>query len=104
MFIYFSYVYSTLILNETIVIALGGNALLKRDDKGTFEEQFSNVQTAAKGIVDLIQMGYRVVLTHGNGPQVGATLLRHEMAKNVVPPFPLHACNAETQGLIGYMV
>ncbi|AIC15849.1 BMP family ABC transporter substrate-binding protein [Nitrososphaera viennensis] len=89
---------------QTVVIALGGNALLKRDDKGTFAEQFANVQAAAKGIADLLQKGYRVVLTHGNGPQVGATVLRHEAAKNTVPPFPLYACNAETQGMIGYMV
>ena len=89
---------------QTVVIALGGNALLKRDDKGTFAEQFANVKVAAKGIADLLQKGYRVVLTHGNGPQVGATVLRHEAAKNIVPPFPLHACNAETQGMIGYMV
>ena len=87
-----------------MVIALGGNALLKRDDKGTFDEQFRNVQLAAIGIANLIQDGYRVVLTHGNGPQVGSTLIRHDMAKKTVPPFPLHACNAETQGFIGYMV
>jgi len=89
---------------ETIVIALGGNALLKRDDKGTFEEQFANVVVASRGIVDLIENNFRVVLTHGNGPQVGATLIRHDLAKNVVPPFPLHACNAETQGFVGYMI
>jgi carbamate kinase len=89
---------------ETLVIALGGNALLKRGDKGTFEEQFANVVLASKEIVGLIEKGFRVVLTHGNGPQVGATLIRHDLAKNVVPPFPLHACNAETQGFIGYMI
>jgi carbamate kinase len=90
--------------NETLVIALGGNALLKRGDKGTFEEQFANVVLASKEIVGLIEKDFRVVLTHGNGPQVGATLIRHDQAKNVVPPFPLHACNAETQGFIGYMI
>jgi carbamate kinase len=89
---------------ETLVIALGGNALLKRGDKGTFEEQFANVVLASKEIVGLIEKDYRVVLTHGNGPQVGATLIRHDLAKNVVPSFPLHACNAETQGFIGYMI
>jgi carbamate kinase len=89
---------------ETIVIALGGNALLKRDDKGTFEEQFANVVVASKGIADLIEKEFRVVLTHGNGPQVGATLIRHDLSKKVVPPFPLHGCNAETQGFIGYMI
>ena len=89
---------------ETLVIALGGNALLKRGDKGTFEEQFTNVVLASKEIVGLIEKDFRVVLTHGNGPQVGATLIRHDLAKNVVPPFPLHACTAETQGFIGYMI
>jgi carbamate kinase len=89
---------------ETLVIALGGNALLKRGDKGTFEEQFTNVVLASKEIVGLIEKDFRVVLTHGNGPQVGATIIRHDLAKNVVPPLPLHACNAETQGFIGYMI
>jgi carbamate kinase len=77
---------------------------LKRGDKGTFEEQFANIVLASKEIVGLIEKDFRVVLTHGNGPQVGATLIRHDLAKNVVPPFPLHACNAETQGFIGYMI
>lgn len=87
-----------------VVIALGGNALLQRTQKGTFDEQYSNVRTTAVRIADLIERGYRIVLTHGNGPQVGATLLRHEAAKNIVPPFPLDACGAETQGFIGYMI
>ena len=89
---------------ETIVIALGGNALLKQDQKGTFEEQYANVVVASRGIVDLISNNFRIVLTHGNGPQVGATLIRHDSAKNVVPPFPIHTCSAETQGFIGYMI
>ena len=89
---------------ETLVIALGGNALLKRRERGMFEEQFANVILASKEIVGLIEKDFRVVLTHGNGPQVGATLIRHDLAKNVVPALPLHACNAETQGFIGYMI
>jgi len=87
-----------------IVIALGGNALLQRGQKGTVEEQYGNVKKTASKIADLIQRGYKVVITHGNGPQVGATLLRHEAAKAIVPPFPLDACGAETQGFIGYMI
>lgn len=87
-----------------IVIALGGNALLQRGQKGTFEEQYANVKKTCANIADLIERGYKVVLTHGNGPQVGATMLRHEAAKNIVPPFPLDACGAETQGFIGYMM
>jgi len=92
-------------LPETlIVIALGGNALLQRGQKGTVDEQYANVKKTVSKIADLIQRGYKVVLTHGNGPQVGATLLRHEAAKAIVPPFPLDACGAETQGFIGYMI
>lgn len=87
-----------------LVIALGGNALLKRGEKGTFDEQRSNVARTVPMIADLIARGFKVVITHGNGPQVGATLLRHEAAKAIVPPFPLDACGAETQGFIGYMI
>ena len=89
---------------KLVVIALGGNALLQRKQRGTFEDQYSNVEKTAAKIADLIEQGYDVVLTHGNGPQVGATLLRHDAAKNIVPPLPLDACGAETQGLIGYMI
>jgi carbamate kinase len=90
--------------DKLVVIALGGNALLQRTQKGTFNDQYGNVEKTAKKIADLIEQGYRIVLTHGNGPQVGATLLRHDAAKNIVPPFPLDACGAETQGFIGYMI
>jgi carbamate kinase len=90
--------------NDLVVVALGGNAILRRGEKGTSEEQYRNVCDTVKRIADLVQSGYRVVVTHGNGPQVGATLLRHEAAKNIVPPFPLDVCGAETQGFIGYMI
>ena len=90
--------------SDIVVVALGGNAILKRGEKGTFEEQYRNVCDTVRPIADLVQNGYRVVVTHGNGPQVGATLLRHEAAKNIVPPFPLDVCGSETQGFIGYMI
>jgi carbamate kinase len=89
---------------KLIVIALGGNAVLKRGQRGSFDEQYQNVKTTVNNIADLIVAGYKIVLTHGNGPQVGATLLRHEAAKSIVPPFPLDACGAETQGSMGYMI
>jgi carbamate kinase len=92
------------LVEKVIVVALGGNALLRRGQKGNFDEQYSNVKMTAANIADLIEHGYKIVLTHGNGPQVGATLLRHEAAKGIVPPFPLDACGAETQGFIGYMM
>jgi len=86
------------------VIALGGNALLQRGQKGSFDDQYQNVKGTVAKVADLIERGHKIVLTHGNGPQVGATLLRHEAAKSIVPPFPLDACGAETQGFIGYMI
>ena len=86
------------------MIALGGNALLKRGQKGTFDDQYQNVKGTVAKVADLIERGDKIVLTHGNGPQVGATLLRHDAAKSIVPPFPLDACGAETQGFIGYMI
>jgi len=89
---------------KLVVIALGGNAVLKRGQRGSFDEQYQNVKTTVGNIADLVVAGYKVVLTHGNGPQVGATLLRHEAAKSIVPPFPLDACGAETQGSMGYMI
>jgi len=89
---------------ELVVVALGGNALLQRSQKGTFDDQYANVKRTAEKIADLVQGGYEIVLTHGNGPQVGATLLRHEAGKGLVPPLPLDACGAETQGFIGYMI
>lgn len=89
---------------KLIVIALGGNAVLKRGERGTYDEQYQNIKTSVGKIADLIVGGHKIVLTHGNGPQVGATLLRHEAAKSIVPPFPLDACGAETQGFIGYMI
>jgi carbamate kinase len=87
-----------------VTLALGGNAILRRDQKGTFDEQYQNVCRTSVMIADLVEKGYKVVITHGNGPQVGASLLRHDAAKQVIPPFPLDACGAETQGFIGYMI
>lgn len=86
------------------VVALGGNAILQRNEKGTFDQQYKNVRDTASRLADAIESGRHIVITHGNGPQIGATLIRHEMAKKQVPPLPLDACGAETQGLLGYMI
>jgi carbamate kinase len=82
---------------------LGGNALLRSGQSGSFEEQDANFQPAARKIADLVQ-DYKVVVTHGNGPQVGYILLKNEIAKKYAPPFPIDACGAQTQGWIGYMI
>ncbi len=91
-------------MDRLITIALGGNALLQYGQKGTFEEQLANARRTSKQLVELLRRGYRLVITHGNGPQVGAILLQQEAATDQVPPMPLHACGAMSQGLIGYMI
>ncbi len=86
------------------VVALGGNAILQRGENGTFEEQLRNINSTAAQLAELIAQGVRLVVTHGNGPQIGATLIRHELSRQTVPPLPLHACGAETQGFLGYVI
>ncbi|GGC76427.1 carbamate kinase [Enterococcus wangshanyuanii] len=87
-----------------VVIALGGNAILKPNQEATLEVQLENVKLSAELIAKIEELDYQIVLTHGNGPQVGNILRQNEEAKDVVPPFPLDVCNAESQGFIGYML
>ena len=89
---------------KTILIAIGGNSLIRAGEKGTVAEQMANARQTAFAIVALVRDGFRVVLTHGNGPQVGADLLRSERAIDLVPPLPLDVCGAATQGEIGYLL
>ncbi|HEC63301.1 MAG TPA: carbamate kinase [Candidatus Acetothermia bacterium] len=90
---------------KTVVVALGGNAILQRGQKGTFEEQLANVYHTAGQLADMVLSGkWRIVITHGNGPQVGNILLQQDAAKDVVPPMPMDVCGAQSQGLIGYMI
>lgn len=89
---------------KTAVIAIGGNAILRSGEKPTQENQMRNVAVTCKGLADLIQKGYDIVITHGNGPQVGDILLRNEIAKGEIPPMAMDVCDAESQGQIGYML
>lgn len=90
---------------KVVVIALGGNAILQPGQKGTYEEQVENVRVTSEQLVQMVESGkYRIVVTHGNGPQVGNILLQNETAKDVAAAMPLHVCGAESQGLIGYMM
>jgi len=89
---------------KTILIAVGGNSLIRAGEKGTIAEQLANARRTATQIVALCAAGYRVVLTHGNGPQVGAALLRSERGATEVPGQPLDVCGACTQGEIGYLL
>ena len=89
---------------KIIVIALGGNALIREGERGTIHEQFSNTRKSIVGIVHCIKKGFEVVITHGNGPQVGNMLLMAELSRGKVPELPLGICVADTEGAIGYMI
>jgi carbamate kinase len=89
---------------KTFVIALGGNCILRAGQKGTIEEQYENLQRTADQLLGLLSSGSRIVITHGNGPQVGNLLLASTMAKDTVPPMPLDICVAATEGFMGYMI
>ncbi|MEZ0346593.1 MAG: carbamate kinase [Infirmifilum sp.] len=89
-------------MKKLLVIALGGNALIRKGQRGIFSEQVENLSKIAPQIARIAEE-YKIVLTHGNGPQVGNLYLQQE-STNEVPPMPLHACVAMTQSLIGYMI
>ena len=91
-------------MKKKAVIALGGNALIKKNQEGTIHEQFANTRNICKSIVKIIKNDWNVVITHGNGPQVGAILLQNDLARDVTPSMPLGICVAESEGLIGYMI
>ena len=91
-------------MKKRAVIALGGNALIKKGQKGTIYEQFANTRESCRSIVQMVKDGWDVVITHGNGPQVGALVLQNQAAKDITPEMPLGICVAESEGLIGYMV
>jgi carbamate kinase len=87
-----------------VLIALGGNAILKHTERGTAEEQMYNIRVTTRRLVEIIKEGHRIAITHGNGPQVGDILLKNELAKATLPPMPIDVCGAESQGMIGYFL
>jgi carbamate kinase len=89
---------------KTMLIAVGGNSLIRAGEKGTVGEQRANARRTAAAIIEVIRRGYRLIITHGNGPQVGAALLRSERTSDQVPPHTLDVCGAGTQGEIGYLL
>jgi len=88
------------------MIAFGGNALLRSGQKGTYDEQLANVENTCEQLWPLIEKGYNMIIGHGNGPQVGNGLLRHEAGMNGygLPAMPMDFCGSETQGSIAYMI
>ncbi len=92
-------------MNEKcMVIAIGGNAITREFEDGNIYQQFANTRRSLKSLVRLIAEGYRVVIVHGNGPQVGNALIRVETSRHLVPPLPLGVIVADLQGGMGYMI
>jgi carbamate kinase len=89
---------------STAVLALGGNALARADEPPTITNQFRRARESMAAVVPLAREGRRIVIVHGNGPQVGDSLMRNEVARRVVEPLPLGVLVAETAGWIGYML
>src|SRR5882672_2065278 len=89
---------------KTIVIAIGGNSLIKDDQHMSVPDQYAAVVETARHITDLVEKGFRVVITHGNGPQVGFILLRSEHSRGLLHEVPLDSIGADTQGAIGYQI
>lgn len=89
---------------HTMVVALGGNAILQKGDKGTAMDQRRNIEKTAVQLANLVQKGYKLIITHGNGPQVGNILIQNEAARSKVPEMPMDICGAQSQGMIGYML
>ncbi|MBP7696450.1 MAG: carbamate kinase [candidate division Zixibacteria bacterium] len=90
--------------NRTAVVALGGNAITRPDQEDTIANQFANTRKSLDGIVDLARDGFNLVISHGNGPQVGNALLRVELARGRAPILPLGVLVADTEGGMGYMI
>jgi carbamate kinase len=91
-------------MNNKVVIAIGGNSLIKDKNHQTVPDQYAALAETCKHIADLIQRGYEVVITSGNGPQVGFILRRSELARHELHEVPLDYCGADSQGAIGYMI
>ena len=89
---------------KTIVIAIGGNSLIKDDKHRSVADQYAAVVETSRHIADLVEGGFRVVITHGNGPQVGFILLRSEHSRGILHEVPLDSIGADTQGAIGYQI
>ncbi len=87
-----------------IVVALGGNAISRPDEEGNVDQQFANSRATAKALADLVDHGHRLVITHGNGPQIGNFLLRNEAAADAIYPLPMEVAVAHVQGGMGYMI
>jgi carbamate kinase len=90
--------------HKLAVVAFGGNALLRPEDRGTQEEQIARAKQAARWLAEIVRYGYKLIVVHGNGPQVGNILVQAEEASTKIPPQTLDVCVAQTEGSIGFML
>ncbi|MDX1631109.1 MAG: carbamate kinase [Thermoanaerobaculia bacterium] len=86
------------------VVALGGNAITQPGDDGSVEKDYENLERSLDGVVELLERGYELVVTHGNGPQIGNQMIRVEVAREEAPELPLDVMGADIQGGLGYMI
>lgn len=86
------------------VVALGGNAITRSGEEGTVEQDYANLERSLECVVDLVASGYQLVVTHGNGPQIGNQMIRVELARGEAPDLPLDLMGADIQGGLGYMI
>ncbi|MBC8527125.1 MAG: carbamate kinase [Candidatus Cloacimonetes bacterium] len=91
-------------MKKLAVLAIGGNSLIKDKDHQTVDDQYDCILETSKHIIKLIEKGFNVVITHGNGPQVGFILLRSELSREQLHPVPVASAGADTQGAIGYQI
>lgn len=91
-------------MKKTMVVAIGGNALQRPGEKASSDNMLKNLKITSKYLVDLLDDEYNLIITHGNGPQVGNILLQQECTKDIIPPFPIDVNDAQTQGSLGYMI
>jgi carbamate kinase len=98
------FIYGVAMMNKTIVVALGGNAITREMEEGNITQQFENTRQSLVPIIDLLKHDYHMVITHGNGPQVGNALIRVEETRHMVPPLPLGIIVADLEGGMGYMI
>ena len=91
-------------MKDKIIVALGGNAIAGQHEKGDIHQQFANTRRSMIGIIEILKKDYNMVITHGNGPQVGNALIRIEESRHVVPMLPLGVVVADLEGGMGYMI
>jgi carbamate kinase len=88
----------------TVVVAMGGHAFIQPGERGTYDDHARNAQAICASLITLVERGYNVVITHGNGPQVGELLQRDELTRDVLPSLPLDMLVAQTEGSLGYLL